>query len=693
MKTIERKTRVDTRGVEVFDYTVEMSSHLFDILINKLYNDKISAVMREIGCNAYDAHIENGNADEPFEVHLPNSFCPYFYIRDFGTGMTPEEIVSLYTRLGASDKRDSNDFTGCMGIGSKSPFCYQNNFSIESFLDGKRYIYSAFIGEDGKPKVAVMPGNGSATIEPNGVKVQMAVPSIDFGNFNNKAAEVFSYFKTIPKIVGQSITIEQPKYRVEGSGWKLRACSPYYNKNSKAIMGNVAYPISFNDDQLSEKQRILMMCPIDIWFDIGELQVAANREGLQYDKRTIRKLLERFDDIIEDVVDKLCDSIRSAKTLWDARVSYIEVRNDYQNHLTKLLERKNIQWNGIELFTSFMNEIDVPEFEHAESFCRVFSKIYGHINSHKMATCMVPSNMVKLVVDDLDRGAMTRCKHYISITPNINFVYLFKFGSPQDRQNVVNTLGITDDHFIPASSLQKPPKAQRASRQAVEESTNVLLYNDSRHTSCYSYWKNIEKDLADGGLYVEVNRFKVKFNGTLENPYRIANIVVCLKSLGFDTVVYGLKTAVISQALRKGKWECFFEYAKRIAEEKEKELNAAQRIADDKEFSKLANCSRIDLEDWEAIEKYSQSYNGIDKFVKQAKELNSGVDIDICKTLKNLYHTLGLVFPTKKPKFNVVEIEDKLYSKYRLLSLFTGYDLKNYYKDIGLYINAVEGVL
>src|SRR3990167_10349443 len=101
-------------------FEIRINAHAFKMLSSGIYSDKITAILREIGCNAADAHIEAGIANKPFEVKIPNRIDPQFYIRDFGSGLSHDNVMTLYTTYFASTKQDSNDVTGGFGLGSKS---------------------------------------------------------------------------------------------------------------------------------------------------------------------------------------------------------------------------------------------------------------------------------------------------------------------------------------------------------------------------------------------------------------------------------------------------------------------------------------------------------------------------------------------------------------------------------------------
>ena len=61
-----------------FGIKKEGLAHIFNVLRNQLYTDKILAVIREYSCNAVDAHIEAGKDEEPIIVTLPNRMNPNF---------------------------------------------------------------------------------------------------------------------------------------------------------------------------------------------------------------------------------------------------------------------------------------------------------------------------------------------------------------------------------------------------------------------------------------------------------------------------------------------------------------------------------------------------------------------------------------------------------------------------------------
>ena len=90
---IKQTTLKQSDDFESFSFGIKESglSHIFNVLRNQLYSDKVLAVIREYSTNAVDAHIEVGQADKPIKVTLPTQMTPEFKVRDFGRGLTEEQ--------------------------------------------------------------------------------------------------------------------------------------------------------------------------------------------------------------------------------------------------------------------------------------------------------------------------------------------------------------------------------------------------------------------------------------------------------------------------------------------------------------------------------------------------------------------------------------------------------------------------
>ncbi len=317
---------------------------ILNVLSNTLYSDKPAAVLREYGCNAADANTEAGKGDVPIEVRLPNKLEPTLSIRDFGFGMTQEQILTVFCRLGRSTKRASNEFTGMLGIGSKAGFAYGDQFNVTSWTSGKRVIYSCF-RDKGAPRIAKLDEKDN-TGQPDGIEVKIPIKQADIDQFAVTAERVYRYFKVQPKITGQTIVFRRSKPSQQGTGWRYVG-----DGKSIAIMGNVGYDINYASlgDKLTHKMITLLQLGIELDFNIGELEIAATREGLQYRDITNNAIVARMKHVLGEVGTLFSNQIAGATTMYEAKKLYYELfqqRGNYGQQSLRDAVSDKVTWNG-----------------------------------------------------------------------------------------------------------------------------------------------------------------------------------------------------------------------------------------------------------------------------------------------------------------------------------------------------------
>src|SRR5690606_13699946 len=106
------------------------------------------------------------------------------------------------------DKKTSNDYTGCLGLGSKCPFAYTDHFTVTSYWNGQKRMYNAHLS-NGFPAMTIFSDdNGNPIVyetdEPNGLEVSIAVKASDFEEFANTAKKLYVFFKMPLEIIGNT---------------------------------------------------------------------------------------------------------------------------------------------------------------------------------------------------------------------------------------------------------------------------------------------------------------------------------------------------------------------------------------------------------------------------------------------------------------------------------------------------------
>ena len=306
MKLQNVQNDVLTNSQNESKFTINASAQAFKILSDGLYEHKIAAIVRELSCNAHDAHVEAGNPDQPFRVILPNDLHPYFEIEDFGIGLDDDGVREVYTSYFTSTKSTSNDAIGAFGLGSKTPFAYTTSFNIRARKDGVERLYTAYIGQDGAPCVNML--NERLTDEGNGVRITVPVKPHDYRQFSNEASFVLSFFSVRPDVSDPLFTFAVDQEIIDklydqgiAATSTISTGSTLYNGRAYAVMGGVCYRLSEHNVRYNVRDEYLQNIVLGygsynstlfVNFDIGDLEVAASRETLSMDSDTEERVYE-----------------------------------------------------------------------------------------------------------------------------------------------------------------------------------------------------------------------------------------------------------------------------------------------------------------------------------------------------------------------------------------------------------------
>lgn len=201
-------------------FQITASSHAFKILSDSLYQNKELAVIRELACNAKDAHVDAGIPDVPIKITLPCELDAILVIADQGKGMSRDKLERLYTTYFESTKRDSDDDIGGFGLGSKSPFALTDNFTVTSTTpDGESTTILAYL-DNGIPKVMVT-NHEEGTDLPQGTEVRVTIPESRIDEliqviYYNKRG-IFDYWETFPEITLSGFATDNQKLTVSAA--------------------------------------------------------------------------------------------------------------------------------------------------------------------------------------------------------------------------------------------------------------------------------------------------------------------------------------------------------------------------------------------------------------------------------------------------------------------------------------------
>lgn len=372
-------------------FSVEDQGMLFDILRNKMYNDPIRAICREITCNARDAHREVGKGDVPIQISLPTALDSRLIIKDFGPGISPSRMSNVFIKYTASTKRSSNLQTGGFGLGAKTPFSYSDTFNIVTVHDGIKYNYTCYIDETKVGKIALL--SQEDTSEPNGTEIIIPVDKKDWYTFDDAIKEYVAYFEVTPLINGNDKWKFITPVMLEGSNWKMRRSSTY---DVLILVDGVPYMTSRN---VLSKYIDTSWLPrghlFEISFNVGELSLAANRESISFDDSTIEVIKSAFAKAAVEQKKKFYDSVSIASSLKEAIKIYTEYSELFHSYTGY-----KVSWN----------DIDIYSLIHDRSSNRFTSYSIGNFNKNLKQMYHAEAlwkDVSQVIVSDIDGGGLS----------------------------------------------------------------------------------------------------------------------------------------------------------------------------------------------------------------------------------------------------------------------------------------------
>ena len=706
--------------------------HILGILRNQLYSDKVLAVIREYTCNAVDAQVEAGCGERPIEVTIPNTMNPYFKVRDFGVALTDEDIQNVYAFYGESTKRNTNDQIGMLGIGSKAAFAYGDNFVINSFLNGKKHVYNAFIDPSQVGQISKL--GVEDTDEENGIEIIVPVKEEDESEFSTKAEDLFKWYNVRPIIKGRNqFEYDDAETLFSGDGWRWlnkKRERHHYRSNNDAmvVMGNIGYPIDYyalNADKDQEGLREMLCENLVLEMPIGDLEISASREKLQYTDFTRKKLIAKLESARQEIADSVAKEFDDCKTLFECKCLYGTVF-DYGNNLYQLRDilKDKLTHKG--------KSIDGEEFNTYE---------YESIKLHKMAiprrsgacryrpnetTALKCNKDTMVVLNDLGhrRGLLGRTLG--AILEDKKTVYVLEYKDGKDKAKWLKKTGFD----APTTKLSDLPQRKLADFSehgyGTQSSAGTSYTKDKKHTSQEFvlnwkklddqgwssaksiYWDAAEVDIEnDSGVYFILDRFNVQgikgdgygtFQGDC-SPRVLTGLKDNLKLLGIKVPkLIGVKLKSAEKVEANENMVLFWDWVKQEMTDAIKNLDLEQKYVDRQQAQQVDS-------DWVSLDQErlhiirdgvkTDMENSLWKdFYFKHIEMSHETQKDKLDGFRRIAKDLEIEINTElKPKYDLVKLKDKVEKRYEMFSLVENWSWRFQTEDakkIANYITVID---
>lgn len=329
---------------ETGQFTVDENSlaKIMSVLTN-LYSDPEGAVVREYLTNALDSQIEAQEKDpnyvwRPIEVSTPSHFSKEYKVRDFGIGMSVDDIKEIYSKYGKSTKEQSNSVTGMLGLGSKCALTYTGQFTITGYKNGVRVRATVSINEDHVPEFAIV--DTRASDEPNGVEI--AVPVRDRNSFAEKTTEFLKWWKPGQVLVNGVQPAVHGYTEVKPGIFLLERQQHTYRfetPQSYVIMGNVPYAVDAEYVDTHLRDAYLGFAA---YVPMGSVDFPPNREKLMYNSRTKATVKKVSEGLFEAI---LAEKIKEITDAPDFRQAWLK-KNALASHFARHPNAVNLKYKG-----------------------------------------------------------------------------------------------------------------------------------------------------------------------------------------------------------------------------------------------------------------------------------------------------------------------------------------------------------
>ena len=318
---IENNRKVKTNLANSIEFSVsEDSAKIFSFLSNFLYKDKERSVITELCSNALDAHRMVSKELVPIKVNLPTELCREFRVRDYGPGLTENQVYEFLTKYGSSSKTKSNEFIGGFGIGSKSPAAVTDTWTINSHVAGTETSYLIHVNSSGIPSINKLYQKNSET-----TGLEVVIPTKTVQPWHDAAVRAFEFYEVQPELNNGVPTFKSKVlHAIPDINLVLFKEKDYY-VNAHILMNRRSYKLDMSKLDVDKMFSVSYYLP----FDTSLLSVSLSREDLQYDSKTIELIKQRFADIRSQLLVLWKKDISPQKNIFDYQVAANEFKKKY----------------------------------------------------------------------------------------------------------------------------------------------------------------------------------------------------------------------------------------------------------------------------------------------------------------------------------------------------------------------------
>ena len=273
-----------------------------------LYKNPLQTAIQEYINNAKDAHLMVNKCSSLIEITAPTLANQNVIIKDFGPGLSPEDVENVFAKITASNKEHSNKFKGGFGIGSKSWFSINPSFFVISNYNGIKSYYEVTFTDN----IYINLQDSEETNEPNGVEVQLPLANSNQIPKAEKAIKrAIKFWKKRPKLI--NMKLNPLPFLYEDENFKLIKIG--CKEETAVTLSETQYSIK-DFECVNSLKRMFPRCSIEFKFKVGEVnlknsqEVGPDRENFVQEMEKFlmdkaKKYKDKMPKILKEILDKL----------------------------------------------------------------------------------------------------------------------------------------------------------------------------------------------------------------------------------------------------------------------------------------------------------------------------------------------------------------------------------------------------
>lgn len=439
---------MSAKGMEMAQY----------FLRDKIYNDKILAVVREYICNAYDEHIKY-NIQEDVDVQIVKEDNQYTWkVRDYALGLNENDIRSIFAMYFESTKSETNNAIGGFGVGGKAAFSYTDTFYVTSHHNGTKtnYVCTLGGGKQGIPVGEIYKLSEEPTTE-QGIEVSLDVSS-DYWKFSDKTVFFVSTFLPNAKIKfsnhnGVVYTPDTPTHTKTINNFTFNVYDDYkgnrpneYTSHFVIRMGGVVYP---HTQTTKKNRRPVNTIVVDV--PIGKLSIPISRESIENTPNN-QKVFEEIESALDIIENEECANLTTPK-FGALLTGFSKYGTDFVGDWFKINFEKAFPKSKKWYYYVSRNSINIPT-QKDSNLIYIIPDIQNTNNWHKR---------IKMGLQAIQQSAY---EGYLSIS-KVHYEYIMA--------DLDSSIDISDCVFVDVKKLKLPklPTTPKGSKQ----DTKYLVYS------------------------------------------------------------------------------------------------------------------------------------------------------------------------------------------------------------------------